>query len=66
MQELPKLSEDWLLTRDERYGLYTECGKLLMEDGDNTFAFRLYYEAALLVDTGKGTNIKSEIHLETA
>ena len=66
VQELPKLSEDWLLTRDERYGLYTECGKLLMEDGDNTFAFRLYYEAALLVDTGKGTNIKSEIHLETA
>ena len=65
VQELPKLAEEWVLTLEERYALFTECAKHLMDDGDSTFAFRLYFEAAMLVDVVKGT-AKSDKHVTTA
>jgi hypothetical protein len=45
--------------------LYAECAKLLEKENDNTHAFRLYFEAAKIVDT-KALNIKPEVHLDTA
>ena len=65
VQDLPKLSEEWNLTREERYMLYFECAQLLEKEGDNTHAFRLYYEAAKIVDTKQAT-IKPEIQQQTA
>lgn len=65
VQDLPKLSEDWQLSVEERYALYTDCAKHLMDEGDSTYAFRLYFEAAELVDVAK-TNIKADKHITTA
>lgn len=65
VQDLPKLSEDWQLTVEERYALYTESAKHLMDEGDSTHSFMLYFEAARLVDVGKH-NIKADAHVPTA
>ena len=65
VQELPKLSEEWQLSREERYHFYVECAHLLMAEGDSTAAFKLYFEASILFDGVKG-GMKPEIHAKTA
>jgi hypothetical protein len=65
VQDLPKLSDEWQLSREERYMLYYECAKLLESENDNTHAFRLFYEASKIVDT-KTASLKPEIYLDTA
>ena len=51
VQEVHKLSEDWNLTRDERFNLYIKCAKALDGENDTTGAFKIYYEAIKIVDT---------------
>ena len=64
VQSIHSLSEDWKLTKDQRYELYISCAKALEHAGDCTGAFQVYMEALKLVDTGskskKGDQGKKE------
>ena len=55
VQDLPNLSDEWQLSKEERYALYVECARLLHGEGDATYAFKLFYEAARLVDNKTGS-----------
>jgi hypothetical protein len=45
-----RLSADWELTRDERLELYIESAKILQLEGEDTSAFKLYFEAMKLIN----------------
>ena len=50
MQEIQKLTEDWNLTKNERFELYSYCAEILMEEEDFTGSFNIYLETAKLID----------------
>ena len=50
MQDIQKLTEDWNLTRNERFELYSYCAEILMEEEDFTGSFNIYLETAKLID----------------
>lgn len=49
VRDINKLSNDWKLTKSERYELYVECAKILDKEGDSG-AFSVYYQAIKLFD----------------
>lgn len=51
VQDIAKLSEDWKLTKDQRYELYIACAQGLEHAKDSTGAVQVYMEALRLVDT---------------
>lgn len=65
VQDLPNLSEEWALTKEERYSLYVECARLLRGVNDDDSAFRLLNEAARLVDVKAG-GISADDNTKTA
>lgn len=65
VQDLPNLSEEWNLTKEERYTLYVECARLLKGENDDDSAFRLFNEAARLVDVKAG-GVTADENIKTA
>lgn len=57
VQDIAKLSEDWKLSREQRYELYVVCAKALEHANDSSGAFQVYMEAARHMDIG-GKNKK--------
>jgi hypothetical protein len=49
------LSNDWLLTTDQRVDLYFSCAQALSQSDDSTSAFKVYYEAFKLIDGKKAS-----------
>lgn len=52
VQDIGKLSEEWKLTKDQRYELYISCAQALEQSDDCRGAFQVYLEALRLVDLG--------------
>jgi hypothetical protein len=52
VQDVAKLSEEWKLTREQRFELYIKCAQALEEAKDCTGAVQVYVEALKQVDGG--------------
>ena len=50
VQDIPILSDEWKLTKSQRFQLYSYCAKVLMEENDFSGSFNLYLETSSLVD----------------
>jgi len=58
VKDVANLSNDWLLTTDQRVDLYFNCAQALSQSDDSTSAFKVYYEAFKLIDGKKGSGDK--------
>lgn len=52
VQDIAKLSEEWKLSKDQRYDLYISCAQALEHSEDCRGAFQVYMDALKLVDIG--------------
>lgn len=52
VQDIAKLSEEWKLSKEQRYDLYIVCAKALEHSNDPSGAFQVYMEAARIMDIG--------------
>jgi hypothetical protein len=58
VKDIANLSNDWLLTTDQRVDLYFSCAQALTASDDSTSAFKVYYEAFKLIEGSKGSGSK--------
>ena len=52
VQDVAKLSEEWKLTKEQRYDLYIKCAQALEHVKDWSGAFVVYMDAIRIIDLG--------------
>lgn len=52
VQDVSKLSEEWKLTKEQRYELYVKCAQGLENVKDWSGAFSVYMDAIRIIDLG--------------